>query len=351
MTIELGLLLLLTQAPRQAPLTGPPPPSGSVGRSTFTSAVVNREPTDRLESPVASDTPVLFFTELRHLDGRAVSHVWRCQNGRSASIVFHVGGPRWRAWSQRPSTDCRRWNVRVEAEGAVLLVVTLETLPTVSIEVFRDLRYVESGFPMGLAAGQSPAAGLSEKPLEVLQAEPKYESAAVLYGYLPLGDGPDRRVTFVVDAVDRTSPQVWFDRNNNEDLTDDGGPILNQGTGAFAARVGVTVSGSARGPSETTRPYHVWMWLLTPSGTVAGPSAFRPLFYAVGHYAGRLTVAGESFDVIAFERRNYDAVFEDGDVCLDLDHDKTCSDPDEIVHDGQRLSIGGRPYRLRLKLN
>jgi hypothetical protein len=343
-------VLLMLSLGVQTSSPDPTDPPGSVSRSQFTRAVFDREPVDDVVSPVEDGAAILFFSELRDLTGQTVHHVWRCQDGRTVRIRFAVRGPRWRVWSRRHALGCGSWQVSVERRKASLAVATMTIVTTVSLDVYRDLLYVPEGFPMGLASGQSQGGGLAPRPFERLIAEPTYATTTVLYGYLPLGDG---RLSFAVDGG-AAAPQVWFDRNDDEDLSNDGPPMLNEGTGLFAARVTVALPPTRTRPEDRrpARRYDVWVWLSGPTTTdrPVALSALRPRFYAVGHYAGRLRVGADVFDVVAFERRNYDATFEDGDVCVDLDRDERCAEPDEIVHDGQRLSIGGRPYRWSVKL-
>ena len=74
---------------------------GTVARAMFTSAVEEREPVDALER-VPADTPsVHYFTELRDLTDRTVTHVWSHEGEAMDEVSFEVGGPRWRVWSRK----------------------------------------------------------------------------------------------------------------------------------------------------------------------------------------------------------------------------------------------------------
>ncbi len=68
-----------------------------VGRAQFTSAIRGREPVDELRQVEADHRRIYYFTELRGLEGRSVSHRWEYQ-GRVMAEVFHqIDAPRWRA--------------------------------------------------------------------------------------------------------------------------------------------------------------------------------------------------------------------------------------------------------------
>ncbi len=62
---------------------------------------------------------------------------------------------------------------------------------------------------------------LSDKPSETLTAEPDYLSEKPRYGAFKVGLGDDQTITVVVDETD-DEQKFYVDRNNNEDLTDDG---------------------------------------------------------------------------------------------------------------------------------
>lgn len=63
---------------------------------------------------------------------------------------------------------------------------------------------------------------LGAKPKETLKAEPKYQSKKPLYGVLKAGRGVDSLITVVVDEIDGEQSRIYIDRNNDENLTNDG---------------------------------------------------------------------------------------------------------------------------------
>lgn len=74
---------------------------GGVARAQFTSGIDGREPVDDLQSIGADTREIVFFTELRGLEGRAVAHRWVHDGETQAAVDFDVGGPRWRVWSTK----------------------------------------------------------------------------------------------------------------------------------------------------------------------------------------------------------------------------------------------------------
>ena len=67
----------------------------------FTSAVENREPVDQLSFVENDVRSIVFFSDLRRLQGRTVTHRWLHGDVVRAEVPFEVGGPRWRVWSSK----------------------------------------------------------------------------------------------------------------------------------------------------------------------------------------------------------------------------------------------------------
>jgi hypothetical protein len=96
---------------------------GSVARAIVTTGVAEREPVNDLERVLAGNEKVLFFTELRDMEGQTVKHRWSHGDEALAEVEFNVGGPRWRVWSSKNLIPewAGEWAVAVvDAEGNVL---------------------------------------------------------------------------------------------------------------------------------------------------------------------------------------------------------------------------------------
>lgn len=94
-------------------------PGGWVARAIFTSAVEQREPVDQLAVVPTTRYEVYFFTDLRQLQGRQITHRWEYEGQVMAEVTFKVGGPRWRVFS-RKSLDPEqtgKWTVVVVDES------------------------------------------------------------------------------------------------------------------------------------------------------------------------------------------------------------------------------------------
>lgn len=208
----------------------------------------------------------------------------------------------------------------------------------IHINIYKDFSLVSSGWPMGLSTGQTDADGLTTVPFEAFKREPAYSSAKPLYGYFSIGNSNDRKISFVLDKVEQPQWELYVDKNNNEDLTDDGPAIKNQGTLKMSGKV--TLGADVILLDGTTRrtPYQLWFFI-NDSG---------PHFYATCHYAGQIEIGPDVYEAVAFEESHHDGLFKESGVCVDLDKDGKCSHERELFKDGAILSHKSGKYTFRL---
>ncbi len=97
----------------------PPVPGASVARSMFTTDITEREPVDDVITLDNTVDKIFFFTELRNLQGRTVTHRWEYQERMMSEVSFEVGGPRWRVYSSKKldPTLLGKWTVVVLDES------------------------------------------------------------------------------------------------------------------------------------------------------------------------------------------------------------------------------------------
>lgn len=127
-----------------------------VTRSVFTTAIDNREPVDQVGQLSNDNSFINFFTEIRGMEGHAITHRWEKDGEVKAEVTFNVGGNRWRVWSSKnlhPSW-LGNWQVSVVDEGGNVLAQ----------ESFAYIPAVESSSEPAPASGamsdsQVPAAG------------------------------------------------------------------------------------------------------------------------------------------------------------------------------------------------
>ena len=72
-----------------------------IARSQFTTAIVNREPTDDVVMLSSNSNKIYYFTELTNLKGHNVTHRWLYDGKLMAEITFDVKSDRWRVFSSK----------------------------------------------------------------------------------------------------------------------------------------------------------------------------------------------------------------------------------------------------------
>ena len=111
--------------------TNPPADNtaSAVKRSQFTTAIVNREPTDNVVTLTNNSDKIYFFTELSNLKGHEIAHRWKYENKLMAEIKFEVASDRWRVFSSKKLKPgwVGQWSVElVDENGTPLDVENLQ---------------------------------------------------------------------------------------------------------------------------------------------------------------------------------------------------------------------------------
>lgn len=118
----------------------------SIARSTFTTAIDNREPVDEVTAIDTDTQKVYYFTDIRGLNGQTITHRWE-QNGEvQATVNFNVGGDRWRVWSSK--------NMKPELTGEWQVLVVDEAGNVLAQNSFS---YGEASQPATAAESQAAA--------------------------------------------------------------------------------------------------------------------------------------------------------------------------------------------------
>lgn len=97
----------------------PLPTDAGVARASFTTEIVAREPVDQVVTLPNSYSEVYYFTDLRNLEGRTITHQWEFEGQVISKVNFEVAGPRWRVHSKKtldPSMT-GKWTVMVLDES------------------------------------------------------------------------------------------------------------------------------------------------------------------------------------------------------------------------------------------
>ena len=90
-------------------------PKHYVSRGYFSTAIVDREPSDQVLILTNNIVEIYFFTDLRHFQGQTITHRWEYEGKKISEKTFEVGGARWRVSSKRmlDPTMLGEWSVVV----------------------------------------------------------------------------------------------------------------------------------------------------------------------------------------------------------------------------------------------
>jgi serine/threonine protein kinase len=293
---------------------------------------------DTQVSSTISDTQVVVELPPSQENEFYVFHLYARKDGRNIGILT-THGSNGIAWDYRfrvvsPSSALLPGKLKPE-----LVVAQNGKIP---IDLYRDFKFVAQGWPLGLSVGQTSAGGLDYKPYETLIREPLYRSPEVLYGYFELGNGDDSRITFVIDELEQPTWRLYVDKNNNEDLTDDGPPYSNQGTLKLATNVSLDIDIMTSTSQKMKQPYKLWFWVNEFDGKK------WPRFYATGHYMGQISIDGQLYKAIVFEEFDHNGLYRESGLWIDLNKDGKLSKETEHFEDGEVIQINQKRYQVEL---
>jgi tetratricopeptide (TPR) repeat protein len=179
---------------------------------------------------------------------------------------------------------------------------------------------------------------LSDTPPKVIVREPKYEGPSQKYGKLILGTRKNRTYHFVLDIKKGSHPVLHFDRNQNGDLTDDGPPLENRGTGIFGTTITLPMKQLVAELDEAGE-FTIWFFTndaLWPKGITR--------HYTTTQMKGQVKIKGSPYLGYLAERGANDADFRNDGIFLDFNRNGKIESPDEYVGDRQVASINGKAY-------
>jgi hypothetical protein len=110
-------------------VSSPAPERGTlvpqVALARFTTAVEDREPVDSVSFLPNEEREVLFYTDLRGLEGSTVLHRWEYAGEVVAEVRFDVHSPRWRVWSSKALQPewIGDWTASVIGPGGEVLAI------------------------------------------------------------------------------------------------------------------------------------------------------------------------------------------------------------------------------------
>lgn len=184
----------------------------------------------------------------------------------------------------------------------------------------------------------SPSAAISlqsERPRSV-QIEPQYKGRKQLYGRFNLGIGPKTWYHFSLDLLDDGVVQMYFDKNQNRCLTDDGGPIDNAGTGVFGARVSLPMK-QIMPKTQFDSDYTIWVF----TNDCFWPHK-KMTFYSRTCFKGTIELDGETYPAYLSDRGANDADLTNDGIYIDFDRDGRFDRTEWFASD-QIVDVLGKP--------
>jgi len=97
--------------------------ASEIKRAMFTTSIVDREPSDQIDTLNTPAEKVIFFTEIVGMEGKTITHKWTYKGEVKAEVSFDIGGVRWRVYSSKTLIPAwvGTWKVTVvDGEGNTL---------------------------------------------------------------------------------------------------------------------------------------------------------------------------------------------------------------------------------------
>jgi len=212
----------------------------------------------------------------------------------------------------------------------------------VELSLASDFSPFDGGMAVGATASWYPRNHRLEElpPFELI--EPRWRGDQQLYGAVRLGVIRDQLFSFAFDAVETGEPLLWFDKNANFDLTDDGPPLENRGEGVFATDIRLDM-GHVLPNFVAEEPFRIWFF----SNDALWQKRYAS-HYCLTVMKGTVILDGVAYDVYVADTGFNEADFRDDGVYVDTDADGNVSRDDLIPHQGV-LQLGGSRYQFKIK--
>ena len=98
-------------------------PHQNISNAVFALGVEKKVPIDIIEELDNSLSKIYFFTNIRNLRGKKITHRWIYGDRVMADVGFEIGGSRWRVWSSKNiwHTWIGEWRVQVLVDDETIL--------------------------------------------------------------------------------------------------------------------------------------------------------------------------------------------------------------------------------------
>ena len=177
----------------------------------------------------------------------------------------------------------------------------------------------------------------SEKPKEIIR-EPLYHSDSQKYGHLELGTQKNKTYYFVLDQLDAPHPVMFLDKNQNGDLSDDGEPYHNQGSGRFATEINLPIAQLIK---ELDIQDNLALWFFI--NDYSWEKGFVNC-YSRTQMKGQVIINGKQYPAYIAEWKFNDADFTNDGIYIDLNSNGKIDRKTEFIKPDCVARINGSDY-------
>lgn len=193
---------------------------------------------------------------------------------------------------------------------------------------------------MVIGGSWNKATPLSDARPRGLRGEPRYQGRNQKYGQILLGTKKEKAYLFVLELIPGPHPVLYFDLNHNGDLSDDGPPLTNQGTGVFAAEIRIPFQQLV---DEAELPGDIAIWFFTNDSLW---NKGKVAHYTRSELKGTVTIDGTDYPAYISERGMNDADFTNDGIYIDLDQNGTIDRKKEKFSPNEAARINGNEYEI-----
>ncbi|MBF0227503.1 MAG: DUF4124 domain-containing protein [Desulfobacterales bacterium] len=238
------------------------------------------------------------------------------------------------SFGNKPPKDAENITVHSTDED-----IKAEIPEKILVSISKDFSIVRSE----IASSWAPYTNkLSSTQLWGITSEPKYEGKKPKYGILSLGTFDNKSYYYVFDEIDKSNIVLYFDRNQNGDFTDDGGPIKNEGTGTFAAAINLPIRQIIK-QLDIPGDFYIWFFI-NDDNWKQGYSCH----YSQTQFKGNVKIKDKTYLAYISETNRNDADFTNDGIYIDINNDGKIEEKTEYFKPDAIVLINGAKYLFEI---
>jgi len=206
-----------------------------------------------------------------------------------------------------------------------------------------DGRFVPVIFGVAANWNECPIRLVSDKP-RAIQREPIYQGSGRKYGFIRLGNTDNTIFYFALDLTTGPHPLLYLDRNQNGDLTDDGGPIINQGekAGVFSTEIALPFYRILKG-ADFPEDYKAWLFT---NETYWQRDVM--CIYSKSQLKGKVVFDGIEYLAYLADSGTNDATYTNKGIYIDVNHNGKIESKGEFTEPEGIAEINSKRYEFKI---